>query len=62
MAHVCLRDGSIHSQDKIHPTPNEAWWWKIRGGDSVDVIQTDVGPMVDALKVWTALFGPKGMP
>ncbi len=45
VAHVCLRDGSIHSQDKIHPTPNEAWWWKIRGGDSVDVIQTDVGPI-----------------
>lgn len=45
VAFVCLRDGSIHSQEKIHPTPNEAYWWKIKGGNSVDVIQTDVGPV-----------------
>ncbi len=24
VAYVCLRDGSIHAQEKIHPTPNEA--------------------------------------
>jgi len=45
VAYVCLRDGSVHAQEKIHPTPNEAYWWKIKGGDSVDVIQTDVGPI-----------------
>jgi predicted amidohydrolase/predicted N-acetyltransferase YhbS len=45
VAYVCLRDGSVHSQEKIHPTPNEAYWWKIKGGSSVDVIQTDVGPV-----------------
>ncbi|HWI87337.1 MAG TPA: nitrilase-related carbon-nitrogen hydrolase [Sphingomonas sp.] len=45
VAYVCLRDGSVHSQEKIHPTPNEAFWWKIKGGSSVDVIQTDVGPI-----------------
>ena len=45
VAYVCLRDGSIHAQEKIHPTPNEAYWWKIKGGDSVDVIQTDCGPI-----------------
>ncbi|HEY0011319.1 MAG TPA: GNAT family N-acetyltransferase [Allosphingosinicella sp.] len=45
VAYVCLRDGSVHSQEKIHPTPNEAFWWKIKGGSSVDVIQTDVGPV-----------------
>jgi predicted amidohydrolase/predicted N-acetyltransferase YhbS len=45
VAYVCLRDGSIHSQEKIHPTPNEAYWWKIKGGSSVDVIQTDIGPV-----------------
>ena len=45
VAYVCLRDGSIHAQEKIHPTPNEAYWWKIKGGDSVDVIQTDIGPI-----------------
>lgn len=45
VAYVCLRDGSIHAQEKIHPTPNEAYWWKIKGGDDVDVIQTDIGPV-----------------
>jgi predicted amidohydrolase/GNAT superfamily N-acetyltransferase len=45
VAYVCLRDGSVHSQEKIHPTPNEAYWWKIKGGNSVDVIQTDIGPI-----------------
>src|SRR3546814_11466162 len=45
VAYVCLRDGSVHSQEKIHPTPNEAYWWKIKGGTSVDVIQTDIVPI-----------------
>ncbi len=45
VAYVCLRDGSVHGQEKIHPTPNERYWWNIRGGDSIDVIQTDCGPI-----------------
>jgi predicted amidohydrolase len=45
VCYVCLRDGSVHSREKIHPTPDEAYWWKIKGGNSVDVIQTDVGPV-----------------
>ena len=45
VAYVALRDGSIHSQEKIHPTPNEAFWWSIKGGDTLDVIQTDCGPI-----------------
>lgn len=45
VAYVCLRDGSIHAQEKIHPTPNEAYWWSIKGGDSIDAIQTDCGPI-----------------
>ena len=45
VAYVCLRDGSIHAQEKIHPTPNEAYWWNIKGGDTIDVIQTDCGPI-----------------
>ena len=45
VAYVCLRDGSIHAQEKIHPTPNEAYWWNIKGGDSIDAIQTDCGPI-----------------
>ena len=45
IALVCLRDGSVHEQEKIHPTPNEAYWWNIRGGESIDAIQTDCGPI-----------------
>ena len=45
VAYVCLRDGSVHEQEKIHPTPNERYWWNIKGGDSIDVIQTDCGPI-----------------
>jgi predicted amidohydrolase/GNAT superfamily N-acetyltransferase len=45
VAYVCLRDGSVHEQEKMHPTPNEAYWWNIRGGDTIDVIQTDCGPI-----------------
>lgn len=45
VAYVCLRDGSIHEQEKIHPTPDERYWWNIKGGDRIDVIQTDCGPI-----------------
>ena len=43
--YVCLRDGSIHRQDKIHPTPNERYWWHIQGGTEVSTIMTDCGPI-----------------
>lgn len=42
---VCLRDGAVHEQRKIHPTPNERYWWNITGGDAVRVIDTDFGPV-----------------
>ena len=45
VAYVFLRDGSVHAQEKIHPTPNEKFWWNIRGGDAVHTIQTDCGPI-----------------
>ncbi|RZM31263.1 MAG: GNAT family N-acetyltransferase [Sphingomonas sp.] len=45
VAYVCLRDGSVHAQEKIHPTPNERYWWKIKGGDTIEAIQTDCGPI-----------------
>ena len=45
VAFVCLRDGAVHEQEKIHPTPNERYWWNIQGGDSVDAIATDRGPI-----------------
>jgi len=45
VAHVFLRDGSVHRQEKLHPTPDEKSSWNIKGGDSVDVIDTDCGPV-----------------
>lgn len=31
------------AQDKLHPTPNEARFWGLQGGDAVRVIETDCG-------------------
>ena len=45
IAYVYLRDGSVHQQRKIHPTPSELYWWNIRGGTSLNVIETDCGPI-----------------
>ncbi len=45
VCYVCLRDGSIHNQAKIHPTPNERYWWNIQGGSELSVIMTDCGPI-----------------
>jgi len=45
IAYVMLRDGSIYEQPKIHPTPSEAHWWNIEGGDYLNVIDTDCGPI-----------------
>jgi len=45
ICYVCLRDGSIHRQAKIHPTPNERYWWHIEGGDELSAIPTDCGPI-----------------
>lgn len=45
ISYICLRDGSIHEQEKIHPTPDERYWWKIEGGNEVKVIDTDCGPI-----------------
>ena len=45
ISNVFLRDGSVHEQHKVHPTPNERYWWNIKGGDRVHVIDTDCGPV-----------------
>jgi len=43
--YVALRDGSLHVREKLHPTPNERHWWRIVGGDSAQIIETDCGPI-----------------
>ncbi|MCI5072492.1 carbon-nitrogen hydrolase [bacterium] len=45
VSYICLRDGQLHEQAKIHPTPDEKYWWKIEGGDTVRAIDTDCGPI-----------------
>lgn len=45
ICYVCLRDGSVHEQRKIHPTPNERYWWNITGGSEMNAIETDCGPI-----------------
>lgn len=45
ISYVFLRDGSVHEQPKIHPTPNEVYWWNIEGGNTLKAIQTDCGPI-----------------
>ena len=45
VAYVFLRDGAVFQQPKIHPTPDERSTWNVLGGDTVDAIQTDCGPI-----------------
>jgi len=42
---VFLRDGSVYTQDKLHPTPSEREWWNLKGGEGASVIPTDCGPI-----------------
>lgn len=45
ISYVFHRDGRIDEQPKIHPTPNEVFWWNIEGGSSLNTIDTDCGPI-----------------
>ncbi|MCB2091031.1 MAG: GNAT family N-acetyltransferase [Alphaproteobacteria bacterium] len=45
IAYIFLRGGEVHKQEKIHPTPNERYWWHMKGGNDLNVIQTDCGPI-----------------
>jgi predicted amidohydrolase/GNAT superfamily N-acetyltransferase len=45
VSYIFLRDGSVHEQRKVHPTPNERYWWNIKGGDRANIIDTDCGPI-----------------
>lgn len=45
ISYVFLRDGRTFEQPKIHPTPNERYWWNIEGGSTLNAIDTDCGPI-----------------
>lgn len=45
ICYIFLKDGSVHTQEKIHPTPSERTWWNIKGGNQLKVIDTHCGPI-----------------
>ncbi|GAA5505664.1 GNAT family N-acetyltransferase [Novipirellula caenicola] len=45
VAYLFRRDGSIGKQYKIHITPSERKWWGVNPGKSVEVFETDCGPI-----------------
>jgi predicted amidohydrolase/ribosomal protein S18 acetylase RimI-like enzyme len=45
ICYVFLRNGGTFVQEKIHATPNERYWWNIKGGDRLEAIPTDCGPI-----------------
>lgn len=45
ICYICLRGGEVFEQAKIHPTPNEVYWWNIEGGNELAAINTDCGPI-----------------
>ncbi|TAN08482.1 MAG: GNAT family N-acetyltransferase [Rhodanobacteraceae bacterium] len=45
VCYVCLRNGSVHEQIKLHVTPSERNSWGIKGGDIARIIPTDCGPI-----------------
>lgn len=40
ICHICLPDGSVVEQPKLHVTPNERKWWGIHGGHRLVVVDT----------------------
>lgn len=45
ISYIFLRDGSMHTQEKLHATPSERRWWNIQGGSGASMIPTDCGPI-----------------
>lgn len=45
VSHVFLRDGKIHHQGKVHPTPDERDAYQLGGATDVNVIHTDRAPI-----------------
>ncbi len=45
IAYFCHRDGRVETQYKIHPTPHEKQAWLMKGGDTLNVFDTDIGKL-----------------
>ena len=49
IAYLFRRDGTIGKQYKIQITPHEKKWWGVRGGDKIEVFDTDCGKIAIAI-------------
>lgn len=45
VGYVCHRNGTYDTYRKIHVTPDEAKFWGLTGGNSLEIIETDCGPI-----------------
>lgn len=45
ISHLCLKDGAIHAQEKLQPTPDERSVWGVEGGRLLPVVETECGPV-----------------
>lgn len=45
VGYLCRRNGTFDSYKKIHVTPDERRAWGLQGGDVIDVLDTDCGPV-----------------
>ncbi|WP_419148617.1 carbon-nitrogen hydrolase family protein [Pseudoalteromonas 'SMAR'] len=43
VSYLCHRSGKIDEQRKVHITPHEDYDWVIKGGDKIEVFETDAG-------------------
>ena len=43
IAYLFRRDGTLGKQYKLHITPTERKWWGVKGGNRVEVFDTDKG-------------------
>ena len=43
VAFICRRDGTWDAQYKIHITPDESQYWGLRGGNHLEIFDTDIG-------------------
>ena len=49
ISYLFRRDGSIGKQYKIQITPHEKKWWGVKGGDKIEVFDTDCGKIAIAI-------------
>ncbi|MRH77847.1 GNAT family N-acetyltransferase [Spiribacter sp. C176] len=43
VAYLCHRNGHVDHHYKLHPTPDERFYWGVQGGDVLKAFDTDVG-------------------